>query len=117
MKTIVISLGGSLIVPDKIDIPFLRKFREIINKHKTKYKFIIVTGGGSTARKYINALSELTNLVILNLEHNSISDINPLSGFTPVTPPSPNKRSSEFNAEVKSKSSSPILTACTTASK
>lgn len=56
MKTIVISLGGSLIIPDNVDINFLEDFKKIINKHKNKYKFVIVTGGGSIARKYISAL-------------------------------------------------------------
>ena len=53
----VLSLGGSLIVPDEINIQFLRKFRKIINKNKRKFKFVIVCGGGSVARKYIKALS------------------------------------------------------------
>jgi len=57
-KTVVISLGGSLIVPDSIDINFLKNFRKIINKHKKKYRFVIVTGGGSIARKYIKALKQ-----------------------------------------------------------
>jgi len=55
-KVVVISLGGSLIVPEQIDINFLEKFKKIINKHKNKYDFVIVTGGGSIARKYIKAL-------------------------------------------------------------
>ncbi len=58
-ETIVISLGGSLIVPDKIDVKFLKKFKKTINKHKKKYRFVITTGGGSTARRYISALKEL----------------------------------------------------------
>lgn len=53
---IVISLGGSLIIPDKIDVNFLRKFRRVIIKNTRKYKFVIVCGGGSIARKYISAL-------------------------------------------------------------
>jgi len=57
-KVIVISLGGSLIIPDKIDTNFLIKFKEIIIKNISKYKFVIVCGGGSIARKYINALKE-----------------------------------------------------------
>lgn len=57
-KILVISLGGSLIVPDDIDLIFLKKFREVIKNNTNKYKFIIVTGGGSVARKYINALRE-----------------------------------------------------------
>lgn len=58
MKTIVISLGGSLIIPEDVDIAFLEKFKKVINKHKDHYKFVIVTGGGSIARKYISALKE-----------------------------------------------------------
>jgi uridylate kinase len=57
-ETIVISLGGSLIVPDSVDVAFLEKFKKTIQKHKKKYKFVIVTGGGSTARKYISALRQ-----------------------------------------------------------
>lgn len=57
-KAVVMSLGGSLIIPDEIDLEFLRKFREVIKKNAKDYKFIIVCGGGSVARKYINALRE-----------------------------------------------------------
>ena len=58
-KIIVLSLGGSLIVTDEIDLRFLREFKKIILKNKRKNKFIIVTGGGSVARKYISALREI----------------------------------------------------------
>ena len=54
----VLSLGGSLIVPNEINLVFLRKFRETIKKNTKKFKFVIVCGGGSVARKYINTLSE-----------------------------------------------------------
>jgi len=57
-RVIVLSLGGSLIVPSEIDTDFLKKFREVIKKNEKKYKFIIVCGGGSVARKYINALRQ-----------------------------------------------------------
>ena len=57
-KVVVLSLGGSLIVPDEIDILFLNKFKQVIKKHLNKYKFVIVCGGGSIARKYIKALRE-----------------------------------------------------------
>jgi len=53
MKTFVISLGGSLIVPDEVDYNYLKKFKKVIDKYLAKgFKFIIVTGGGRTARKY-----------------------------------------------------------------
>ncbi len=53
MKTIVMSVGGSLIVPNEIDLGFLRKFAALIKKYAKKYRFVLVTGGGATARKYI----------------------------------------------------------------
>jgi len=57
-KVVVLSLGGSLIVPDEIDILFLNKFKQVIKKHLDNYRFVIVCGGGSIARKYIKALRE-----------------------------------------------------------
>jgi uridylate kinase len=57
-RVIVLSLGGSLIVPEVMDLDFLRSLREVIKKNTKKYKFVIVCGGGSVARKYISALAE-----------------------------------------------------------
>jgi uridylate kinase len=57
-EIIVLSLGGSLIIPEKVNYPYLKKFRKtILELVKTKkYKFVIVCGGGSIARKYISLL-------------------------------------------------------------
>lgn len=57
-QVIVISLGGSQIIPDKVNTKFLKEFKKIIQKNSKKYKFVIVCGGGSLARKYISALKE-----------------------------------------------------------
>jgi uridylate kinase len=54
----VLSLGGSLIIPDKIHISYLKQLKKIILQHTKKHKFIIVCGGGNIARKYISALKE-----------------------------------------------------------
>lgn len=56
MKTVVLSLGGSLIVPDSINFSFLERFKKELEKNYSKAKFVIVCGGGSIARKYIDAL-------------------------------------------------------------
>jgi len=70
-KVIVISLGGSLIVPDKVDIKFLKEFKKIILSNSQKYKFIIICGGGSIARTYISALRNLN----INKKFQSLSGI------------------------------------------
>lgn len=53
---VVISLGGSLIIPEKINEKFLDDFKKVILKNTKKYRFVIVCGGGKTARNYINGL-------------------------------------------------------------
>lgn len=63
MKTVVISLGGSIIVPDKIQVKFLKKFKEFILKFLRKdFKFIIATGGGNTCREYQKAAGAITRV-------------------------------------------------------
>jgi uridylate kinase len=57
-KIVVISLGGSLIIPNEVDIVLLQNFRSILKKQKKSYKFVVVCGGGSIARKYMAALQE-----------------------------------------------------------
>ncbi|MEK6913390.1 MAG: UMP kinase [Nanoarchaeota archaeon] len=58
-RLIVLSLGGSLIIPENIETRFLQEFKKTIIKNTNNYKFIIVCGGGSIARKYISALREV----------------------------------------------------------
>ena len=57
-KTAVISLGGSIIVPDQVDGSFLKKFREIIVSLQGE-RFVIICGGGRVCRNYQNAAREL----------------------------------------------------------
>lgn len=57
-KTWVISLGGSRIVPDDVDSEFLREFKVLLDSHKDK-RFVVVCGGGSSARRYMSALKRL----------------------------------------------------------
>ncbi len=60
-ETIIISLGGSLIVPKEIDVSFLQQFKELIENHvKQGKKFIIICGGGSIARTYQKALESFS---------------------------------------------------------
>lgn len=60
MEKAVISLGGSVIVPDGVDWRFIREFRELITGFTArKNKVAIFCGGGSVARKYQNALEKI----------------------------------------------------------
>lgn len=53
---IVVSVGGSLIVPDGIDSDFLARFRELILKKVGEgLSFYIITGGGRLSRNYQEA--------------------------------------------------------------
>ena len=62
-KTYIISLGGSLIVPDEVDYKFIKKFRELIlKKVKAGNKFIIVCGGGRLNSKYNEAGKKIRKL-------------------------------------------------------
>lgn len=66
----VISVGGSIIIPPEgFNIEFLKKFRELILKRvKLGEKFILVIGGGSTCRKYQQAVKEVTNVSPVDLD-------------------------------------------------
>jgi len=58
---IVISLGGSLIAPPSgIDKEFILKFRSLIARHvRNGRRFVVVCGGGATARAYQQAAALL----------------------------------------------------------
>lgn len=63
-EIIVISLGGSLIVPRQIDIPFLQDFKSFIETQIRALgaRFFIIAGGGRTARNYRDAAAAVTQL-------------------------------------------------------
>ena len=61
MKTTIISLGGSIIIPNGIDIPFLKKLKKLVLNHVKKgNRMVLVCGGGSICRKYQQAADKLT---------------------------------------------------------
>ncbi len=69
MKTIIISLGGSIIVPGKIDSDFLRDFKKLIEEFvKKNFRFVIYCGGGSIARQYQKAASEVVGMTEEDLD-------------------------------------------------
>jgi uridylate kinase len=60
METIIISLGGSIIAPDKPDYFFLSEFKNFIIKYLPKYRFVIVCGGGKTNSYYNDAAKRVS---------------------------------------------------------
>ncbi len=60
-ETIIISLGGSLIIPNELDIDFLKDFKKLIlSQVANGKKFVIITGGGKVNTRYNMAAKELT---------------------------------------------------------
>lgn len=57
-EVIVLSLGGSLIAPEKRNPYYLNKFKKILRQFYKKFKFVIVCGGGTIARNYIEILKK-----------------------------------------------------------
>ena len=62
-ERIIVSVGGSLIVPDAIDVDFLLRFKRfVLEKVQRGFSFTIIAGGGKTARRYQEAAAAVTPL-------------------------------------------------------
>lgn len=62
-ETIVMSVGGSLIVPDQIDTDFLSTLKAFVDVETAEgRRFIIIAGGGRTARNYQEAAAAVSTL-------------------------------------------------------
>lgn len=62
-ERIIVSVGGSLIVPDQIDIAFLTRFKALIlEKLAQGLSFTIIAGGGKVCRRYQEAAQAVTPL-------------------------------------------------------
>lgn len=69
MATIIVSLGGSLIVPKDIDTKFLKGFKKVIADFiKKGNKAVIYCGGGFLARKYQDVSRKLGNKSQVHLD-------------------------------------------------
>jgi len=74
-EAIILSLGGSLIVPQgKIAVNFLKNFKKLILKLlKQGYKIVIITGGGGVNRQYNKGAQKITKIKDLDLDWLGIS--------------------------------------------
>lgn len=63
-ETVVMSVGGSLIVPNDIDTTFLSSLKDLVENQlaSSERRFIIIAGGGRTARRYQDAAGAVSSL-------------------------------------------------------
>lgn len=63
MSLYVLSLGGSIVVPDAIDTDYLASFKQFIDRRVAQGdRFILTVGGGRTARNYQAAAETVTGV-------------------------------------------------------
>lgn len=66
---ILISLGGSLIYPNTLDLQFLKRFKKLIVKFlKQGKRFFIITGGGKICRDYQRTAGSIVSLTNKKLD-------------------------------------------------
>ena len=75
-ETIVIAMGGSLLIPESIDVDFIKKLKSMVN-HFTDdgYQIILVIGGGKTCRYYQAAAKEFPHVTDRDLDWIGIKTI------------------------------------------
>lgn len=56
---VVISIGGSILIPDLNDSVYIRQLAHMMNGLKDKVQLVVVCGGGKIARYYTSTASEL----------------------------------------------------------
>lgn len=54
MDIVVISIGGSVLIPDKGDFEYLSELANLLRRLSSQFKLYLVTGGGRIARYYID---------------------------------------------------------------
>jgi uridylate kinase len=59
MKTVVVSIGGSVVLSDEPDALFLTKLTTLLKKISKEYRLFVIVGGGKIARRYIQLGREL----------------------------------------------------------
>ncbi len=59
MGTIVLSIGGSILAPENIELDYIRSLANLMKQLNKDNKIFIVVGGGVLARKYIDISRKL----------------------------------------------------------
>lgn len=107
-KVIVLSLGGSQIIPDDINYKYLVEFKKILLENKKNYKFITICGGGSLARKYIRAIKKLLQVRSASSKNQSKARQNEkFQSFSGIAATRTNARFLNYFFEIESKKGIP----------
>lgn len=78
MKTTVISVGGSIVVPDGLDPEFVARFVRTIRlrvERDPDVRFALVIGGGSTARTYQAAARDVSSALDRAVDQDALDTI------------------------------------------
>jgi uridylate kinase len=68
-KRVILSLGGSLIIPETVNSEMLKGFRDlIVRKVAEGFEFVIFTGGGNTARLYMEGARGVKDMTDAELD-------------------------------------------------
>ncbi len=59
MESIILSIGGSVILAEEADVSFLKRLATLLKKISKQYKIYMIVGGGKIARSYIKRGREL----------------------------------------------------------
>ena len=59
METVVISIGGSILVPDQDDNTYIKELASMLNELSESFRIFVVVGGGRIARYYIKLARSL----------------------------------------------------------
>ena len=75
-ETIIISMGGSLLIPKDIDVSFIKDLKTLV-RHFTNdgYQIVLVIGGGKVCRNYQAAAREFDNVTDTDLDWIGIKTI------------------------------------------
>ncbi len=75
-ETIIISVGGSLLIPDAIDVDFMHKLKDMVKHFVDQgYQMLLVVGGGKTCRRYQNAAATFEHINNTDLDWIGIKTI------------------------------------------
>jgi uridylate kinase len=53
MNSVVVSVGGSVVLSDEANVDFLKKLAALLKKVGKQYRLFVIVGGGTIARRYI----------------------------------------------------------------